>query len=208
MDLCPACLQDLPWLGPCCRRCARPLNRGEYCGGCATAVLPFSHSLAALSYEYPVTTLITGLKYQKRIECARVLAELLAIALREARLDSLLPWPDLLLPVPLHPRRLAQRGYNQAELLARWLGAILQVPCGTQVLARRRDTPPQVSLSRAARLENLRGAFVVRDSLAGKSVALIDDVLTTGATARALAGVVQDAGAATVQVWVAARTGS
>lgn len=205
MDLCAACLADLPWLGKCCSGCAMPLAQGDRCGRCCVEPPASSTCVAALSYEYPVANLIAALKYKGHIANARVLAELLAMRVNRHPSGLLPAWPALLLPVPLHPRRQAERGCNQAELLARWLGRTLQLPFSGATVERVRDTPPQVALSRAGRRRNMRNAFVVRRNVSGLSLALVDDVMTTGATVQELARSLLCAGAAEVQVWVVAR---
>jgi ComF family protein len=113
--------------------------------------------------------------------------------------------PDLLLPMPLHPQRLQERGFNQAAEIARHLGRRLAIPCDNNACRRIRPTPPQAGLSLRERLRNLRGAFDCSHDLSGRSVALVDDVMTTGASLNALAGAVKQAGAERVDCWVIAR---
>ncbi len=132
--------------------------------------------------------------------------------LAEALLESrparvLLDGSDVLVPVPLHPRRLRERGYNQAALLARELGRRTGRPHGERVLVRRKDTAPQAGLSAAARRRNVAGAFAVRQKgfIAGRVVTLVDDVLTTGATAYACARALREAGAREVRLLSIAR---
>ena len=135
----------------------------------------------------------------------RLLGELLAIRVREALADGELSRPDRLVPVPLHPWRLWQRGFNQAELIAAALGRDIGVPVLAGALRRVRNTPPQSGLGAASRRTNLRGAFSAAVEVAGRHVLLIDDVMTTGATARECAGVLRQAGAATVEIAVLGR---
>jgi ComF family protein len=211
MDICADCLNDLPWLGNCCRRCGMPLTLTDSltCGGCR-AITDCSHSvdlcIAALSYEFPVDRFVTALKYRHKPEFARVLGDLLAIRIQEqiARPDYRLP--DAIVPVPLHPLRLLQRGFNQSAEIARWVTATLQVKRDDHLVRRMRNTPAQAGLSREARLQNMRRAFSLTKPVTGMRVALLDDVITTGATISALADLFKRAGAMEVQVWATAKT--
>jgi ComF family protein len=213
MDICPGCLDDLPWLGQICRNCAMPLCATEFhtCGRCAqdsrlSPALPQTDiCLAALAYEFPVDRMLTGLKYSARLEYARVLGELLAIRIHEYRQEGLLRMPELLLPVPLHPRRLLHRGFNQAAEITRWVARRHGIPMLPELAQRCRHTPRQTGLSSRARQGNVVGAFAVSDKVANRRVAIVDDVITTQATARELARVVSRAGAAAVQIWAVAR---
>jgi len=185
--VCAACLADLPWLPP-------PAVPGGV--------------FAALSYEYPVDRLVLGAKFHRRLPYARALGELLAAALA-ARFAAASPAaagrPQLLLPVPLHPARLAERGYNQALELARPVAERLGLQLMPWLAVRRRATAGQSGLSRAARRRNVRDAFVASDCT-GLRIAVLDDVVTTGSTAAALLRALRAAGAAEVEVWAAART--
>lgn len=159
--------------------------------------------LAPFRYRYPISALIHGLKYHDRLAALRLLARAIATAAL-VRHDSL---PRCLVPVPLHPRRDAERGYNQSLELARRVGALLEIPVERKLLCRRRYTPPQTGLNAVARRRNLRGAFELLRPPAVRHVAVIDDVLTTGATAGAIAELLGRAGVTDVEVWVAARAG-
>ena len=217
MDLCIDCLNDLPWLGPACARCAQPLQDPAgslICGACAGSAGNIGQragrgdidsTLAALAYDFPVGYLIAGLKYRRREYLARVLGELLAIRLFEAAADGQLLMPDVLVPVPLHTWREFRRGYNQAALLARAVGRELHLPVSTGLVRRVRNTPPQTGLSRSRRQRNLRGAFRARRLVDAPRIALIDDVLTTGATVREVAHTLRRAGAQSISVWCIAR---
>lgn len=144
--------------------------------------------------------LIQALKYQQRLSIAPVLGEALAdtVATR-AR-------PDILIPMPLHPTRLRQRGFNHATEIARTLAARLDMPLSLTTCERVRDTPPQVALAYDQRQRNVRDAFACTDNVAGKRVALIDDVMTTGTSLDELAKTLIQAGAREVEAWVVART--
>lgn len=161
---------------------------------------------APLAYEYPVDRLVTGAKYRRRLQDARFLGELLAeslaVALREAAVEPV----DLVVPVPLHRRRLGERGYNQALEIARPVATALAVAVEPRACVRLRATPEQAGLSAAERRRNLRAAFAADSMVRGARVAIVDDVITTGSTVAAVAQSLRRAGAAEIQAWVVART--
>lgn len=188
-----------------CASCALRLGGGAVrCGECVRQPPPQQHAVCVADYDFPWDRLIADFKFQGRVDLAGTLATLLADASADV------PPPDLVLPVPLAPRRLAERGYNQAWELARRVARRRGVPARADVLLRAVETAHQADLPRAERLANLRAAFVVdarrRERLQGRRVALVDDVMTTGATVREAAAALLRAGAAAVDVWVLART--
>ena len=200
-DLCAACAVELPFNRSCCARCALPLATPALaCGECLRKPPPFDAAIAPLRYEWPLDRLVTRLKFSVDLAVGRVLAELLQDAVRSAA-DRI----DLVVPVPLHLQRLRERGFNQALELARPIARRLGLPLDHAVLARTRATPPQTGLAAAERRRNLRDAFAVRGTLAGRSIALVDDVVTTTATVRACARALKQAGAGRVEVWAVAR---
>lgn len=206
--LCSACEADLPWLDARCTVCAVPLPvRGLVCGECLKRPPAYDHVEVPWRFAFPVDTLITRFKHQAHWPFGRLLGERLAHHLHHAYADGL-SRPDLLLPVPLARRRLRQRGFNQAQMLARWLSRELAIALDDRTLERLLDTPPQQQLDAATRRRNLRQAFALRpgSDVCGRHLALVDDVLTTGATAEALARLLKRAGAARVDVYCLART--
>lgn len=167
--------------------------------------MPVSRTISALVYEYPIDQLVAMAKFQARADSANVLGELLAEFLL-ARLDADdLVLPDLILPVPLYHRRIAQRGFNQAAEIARPLASALQLPLCLTGCQRVRDTAAQTRLDALARLKNTRNAFRASAEMAAMHVAVIDDVLTTGSTVRSMAAALHEAGARKIQVWTVAR---
>jgi ComF family protein len=199
--LCAGCAADLPRLpADGCPRCARPGTGGHPCGPCLIRPPAFDAARAVYRFAFPVDVLIHRLKYHADLAVAAWLAE------RMAEGWSAAPRPDLLVPMPLHPRRLRERGFNQSALLAHHLGRRLGIRVDLDACRRVRDTPPQVGLPLAARRKNIRDAFACAADLGDRRVALVDDVLTSGASLDELARTVRRAGAAEVDAWVAART--
>jgi ComF family protein len=198
VPLCADCARDLPPpAAHACPRCALPSPAGEICGHCLREPPAFDSTRAAFDYAFPLDVLVKRLKYGHRLALAGFFAHALAP----------LPCVDLVLPMPLHPRRLRARGFNQAVEIARPLARAANVPLALAAVARIRDTPPQASLERDARLTNLRTAFASRRRFDGLRIALVDDVMTTGASLDALARCLKASGAAQVHNLVVARTG-
>ena len=205
--VCELCLDRYAPEVPRCRQCALQIPAGtSTCGACLTDPPPFARTIAAVDYGHPWDALITRFKFHEALDLAAVLAGQMLAARRIA--DA--PLPALLLPIPLSDTRLQQRGYNQAWTLARRLGTALRCPAEPTLLLRVRDTPHQLALPPDARAGNMRGAFAVeprrRAELQGRSVTLVDDVMTTGATVAEAARAVLQAGASDVGVWIVART--
>ncbi|MGC1330374.1 ComF family protein [Pseudomonas sp.] len=206
--LCAACEAELPWLIERCRRCALPMPMdGLLCGQCVRRAPPFTQVEAPWHYGFPVDSLISRFKHNARWPLGRLLGELLGQWLL-ARFDDGLARPDCLVPVPMGRKRLRQRGFNQAVLLARWLAPQLVLPVDEQLLLRPIETRAQQDLDARQRQRNLLQAFALapRPRVQGRHVELVDDVMTTGATARALAQLLLRAGAARVDVYCLART--
>jgi len=206
LPLCAECFNHLQDNDHACERCALPLaaDMGGLCSQCATQPPAFDSVIAPLIYEPHIGLLISRWKFQRERRLTRLLAQLWQAWVIPPT-DR-----DLLLPVPLHWRRLLWRGFNQATLLGLAIRArepqLAPVPLRTDVLQRRRATPAQASLNARQRGSNLETAFRVRGDVRGLRVAVIDDVMTTGATAEAIARALKEAGAADVQLWCLART--
>jgi ComF family protein len=209
--LCPFCDTRFAFAGQRCSGCALPLAIGTQaqdaarCLRCTLAPPPWSRVVAGVDYGYPWDRLLADLKFHQRLEPADALLRPLAAGLRDVRGTDV-----RLVPVPLSRERLRERGYNQSWELARRLARTLALPARADALFRVRDTGHQLGLHRVARSANLQGAFVVTPRHAawvrGARIALVDDVLTTGATAHAATRALRAAGARDVQVWVVART--
>lgn len=205
--VCHACIDRYDTPLPRCARCALRVPSGvEVCGRCLREPPAFERALAVADYAYPWDALVTQFKFHAALDLAPVLAQALLRSVRRAGI----PRPSCLLPMPLGARRLRERGYNQAWELARRLGPALGCDADTGLLLRTQDRPHQLALPHAARAENVRGVFTLAprraDEVRGREITLVDDVMTTGATAAEAARTLLDAGAAGVQVWVIART--
>lgn len=205
LDLCRACLAGLPRYLHGCSRCGVPLpaeTPAGPCGQCQRRPPPYASCHAAFLYTEPLPTLVGGAKFRGRMNLIRLLGQCLALSLREHKVAM----PDLIVPVPLHAKRLRQRGYNQALELARVLGRELGVPWDAHSCSRILHTKPQTALERKERRRNVRGAFRVRGPLGVERVAVLDDVVTTGSTVSELSRVLLQAGVEQVDVWAVART--
>ena len=207
--ICEACQADLPWLDERCTVCALPLAMAGFtCGQCLRHRPAFRRVQAPWHYGYPLDSLISQFKHAGRWPVGRLLAELLGQWLAHHFADGM-PRPDCLLPVPMGRKRLRQRGFNQATMLAQWLARQLALPLHEDWLLRPHDTQAQQDLGARARKLNLRQAFALapQAAVSGQHIALVDDVMTTGATAQALALLLRQAGARRVDVYCLARTG-
>jgi ComF family protein len=205
--LCTDCLQRHAQTVPRCSGCAIAVPAGATrCGRCITTPLPFAHAVAAVDYGFPWSGLVSAFKFHAALDLSTVLSELLADAVRA----SAVPRPQWVTPVPLGRDRLAERGMNQAWELARRAARHLQLRAHAALLMRRVETPHLADLPRDERARAIRGAFALAPRAAiairGQNVALVDDVMTTGATAAEAARTLLDGGAASVQLWVFART--
>jgi ComF family protein len=192
--ICGDCDAELPRLTqPLCPRCALASPRGETCGRCLAEPPPYDATVAALAYRFAADVLIHALKFRGELALAPFLGSLLVQKIKDV---------DCIVPVPLSSERLRERGYNQSVEIARAIGR----PIELDVCIRTRHSAAQTELPLADRGRNVRGAFLCTRPLDGKSVAVVDDVMTTGATLGEIAATLKAAGAARVVNWVVART--
>lgn len=199
-DICEACLQDLPGLPPVhCPLCLLPTTSPEICGACLRNPPAWNHARAALRYTFPTDALVQALKYRSDLPLAPILAGLLSSRLRDD------PLPDYIIPVPLHPTRLRERGFNQALEIGRHLCKQTGVKLLSAACTRIRSTPSQTELPWKNRPQNVRNAFTCNRDFSEKRVAIVDDVMTSGATLNELARVIRRQGATDVHAWVIAR---
>ncbi len=198
--LCPPCREGLPQAAsPACPRCGEALQRSLPCRCCALLQPAFEDTVAAFAYRYPVDVLVRRLKYGGVLHLSGMLASRLIEAVSGQAL------PEVLVAMPLSRRRWRRRGYNQAWEIASRVAAHYRLPLG-RGLERVRETPPQAGLGVVERRDNLIGAFRCDGTLAGRTVALVDDVMTSGANLDAAARALKAAGVRRVSAWVVART--
>lgn len=198
---CRDCYRDLPHIHDACRQCGLPVDADQQCA-CKDEEWPFSTCVAACSYSFPMDALISQFKNAHRLTLAHSLADLIVHKVQHLKL----PLPELLLPVPSHHHKLRQRGFNQSTEIARIVGKRLNIPVDTHSLECTTLTAAQKRLSQGQRALNVAGAFQLRTHLNAQRIALIDDVITTGATTKALAYLLRENGATEIQAWAIART--
>lgn len=206
--ICTRCEQSLPRItSPKCPRCGAPFDEidpgtpaqsDHTCGECLSKPPPFGRAFAPLYYEGGVREAVLALKYSRRLDRARGLVGLMLEGFAELYPEGT-PRPDFIVPVPLHPRRLRERHFNQAAVLARHLSKRTHTPWKAGLLKRTRMTPSQRGLSRKERAANVRGAFSAPapHQSGGRHLLLLDDVFTTGATIRECARTLLKEGKAT-----------
>jgi ComF family protein len=210
-SLCPGCQDLLPRLDNYkCQCCSLPLTTpAPLCGQCLQHPAAFQKSMIPFRYAYPLDFMIQKFKYNQHLACGQSLAELLLDSARQQLNLGTIAQPEFLVPIPLHWRRRWQRGFNQAEQLARHLGSGLDIPV-LDACIRHTHSHSQKGLNRRERQRNLRRAFRLHprfgQKIIGKHIALVDDVVTTSATVRALSELLIKGGAKQVDVWALART--
>ncbi len=208
LDLCGACESELPWLTTVCSCCAQPLPREDstkrICGACLQTPPFFTKTVAMFSYQEPIKKLIAGVKFQKKLVYARLLGELFVKQLSTVYQQENLP--ECLIPVPLHPSRLRERGYNQALEIARPIAKGLGMRLDFHSCERVSATRAQAELPAAERYANIKKAFAIKSSFQFEHVAVLDDVVTTGHTVNELSRILSLAGVKRVDIWCCART--
>ena len=198
--LCEACERELPACATACARCALPGPHVAECGACLGAAPHFDASRAAFTYAFPIDALVQALKYGGQLALAGWFAHELLKRMGQPS------GVDLIVPLPLHPTRMAERGFNQAAEIAKALARESGIAMDAHIAKRLRNTAAQTGLPWRERAANMRGAFGCERELSGLSIAVIDDVMTTGATLNEFARTLKQSGAARVENWVVART--
>jgi ComF family protein len=196
--LCAGCHADLPELRESCPRCALPSRGGVPCGACLARPPHFDCTVAVWRYDFPCDLLVQALKYRARLPLAAFFGRALSAHIERSA--------DIVVPMPLHRSRLAERGFNHAAEIAREIAVRTGHAVTTAGVRRVRQTTPQTQLPFGERAANVRGAFVCAADVRHKRVAVVDDVMTTGTTLDEVARVLKAAGAAAVDNWVVART--
>ncbi len=206
-DLCLPCWQNLPILTHSCRLCANSLPHTpseNLCGECIQKNPPFERTHALFLYQPPIPKLILDLKFHHHFANANLLGELLAKKIREEWYQTA-ALPTAIIPIPLHPNRLRERGFNQAVEIARPIAKRLHLPLLTREFIRHKATVPQASLQADQRKQNMLNAFSTRQFLKNQHVAVVDDVITTGNTIREFCRLLKKQGAGKISVWCCAR---
>jgi len=219
-SLCKDCHSDLPWMGQSCQRCGIALTSNleedkasDTCGACQSNLPPVDYTISALHYLSPIDYLITELKFNHKLTSASILSDLLIQRLHQVidqTPDQKQPngMPELIIPVPLHKKRLKTRGFNQAVEIGRSISSVFSIPLCKNIIVRNKNTPPQTKLTAIERSKNIRHSFKIENlkELSGVShVVILDDVVTTGATCNELAKLLKKSGVETVGVWSIAR---
>ncbi len=205
--ICPSCTKMLPAISSQCFQCGLPLKMVDTsqntlrCGQCVKSAPAFDLCISPYHYALPISQFITRLKFQHKLYYAQVLAELL-MAKIEQHAEGL---PDVIIPVPLHKKRLRQRGFNQALEIARPIAKRYAIRLDSRCCTRTVSTAPQMEQNKKTRQQNIRHAFKVSPQFHYKHVAIIDDVMTTGQTVNELARMLRKQGAERIQIWSAAR---
>jgi ComF family protein len=196
---CEACEHTLPYLTAAhCPICALPTHNNEICGRCLKHPPLFDRTLAVFSYTFPLDKLVQALKFGEHLMLVNILADRLT--------ERVTVRPDCIIGMPLHPARLRERGFNQSIELARRSANSLHIPLLPHACQRVRDTPPQIALPWKERKKNVHAAFTCSQDLTGKHVAIVDDVMTSGASLSEVSAALRKAGAREVSAWVIART--
>ena len=205
-DICSACECDLPRLSSRCVICAAPLHvdTEQCCGACLHEPPPFDHTIALWQYDFPTNKLILDLKFHAKLVNARIISELFIKQLQ--RHYEKKNMPECIIPVPLHKKRLHERGFNQAIEIAKPIAKQCKIPLEITLCHRTRATQAQSSLPAKKRQQNIKGAFDLTRPCEYKHIAILDDVVTTGHTIREMCRGLKKAGVERIEVWCVART--
>ncbi|MDB6096391.1 MAG: competence protein [Francisellaceae bacterium] len=204
--LCKLCEDYLPWALDRCYRCGLIIEKETesiICEKCQNKLPPFDRMCCLFSYQPPITHWISGLKFSKKLYFGHILGELL--------LNQIPVWyknedlPDMVIPVPLHSERIKKRGFNQSYELLLPLKKSKILPIQIAGILRHKSTRAQALLNKEFRIQNLKNAFTVTQDFTGKHIALLDDVVTTGCTVKAIASLLKEKGAERVDIWCIAR---
>jgi ComF family protein len=202
--ICQDCLADMPWHNCAqCPQCGLPAYDNQLCGHCIQSPPDFDTTHALFRYEFPIQQMLQRYKYSELLTLGETFGNLLADQMAKNNLGLM---PDLITPMPLHPQRLQTRSFNQSLEMARVVSKKLGIKLNQNICQRIKLAPPQASLPLKERVKNMKGAFACTQPLQGQRIAVIDDVMTTGASLNSLAKTLKKAGASRVECWVIART--
>lgn len=198
--ICSHCLEILPYRTTQCSCCAVPLTQNGICGQCLKQPPPYQRTQTVFLYDYPVDKIILSMKFNNNLALLKMLGHLMV---QHLELD---PRPDVLIPVPIHPKRLRDRGYNQSLELAKVIAQQTGIPLNYDACQRIKNTEHQIKLNASKRKENVRGAFQVEFvKPEWQHIIIVDDVMTTGSTVQELANMFKHAGIPRIDVWCCAR---
>lgn len=203
--LCETCETQLPKLKNTCQCCASILPDDvpkRICGLCIKNPPYFYSTIALFAYEGKIIKLITGLKFHQELNVAILVADLFSQHL----INEKIPLPDIIIPVPLHNKRLRNRGYNQALEIAKPIAKKFNIPLLKNACLRKRHTKPQIELPAHSRKQNIKNAFEIKTPMNDLKIAIVDDVMTTGNTVNELSKDLMKSGAKKVEIWCIART--
>jgi len=200
---CEKCYPLLPFQAHACQQCGQCLAANhDFCGRCIESPPAYDACFCPFEYQPPISDQIQHFKYHQKPELAKSLAQLMAVEINNHQIER----PDILIPVPLHISRLRERGYNQSQLLSKSLGQLLDIPSDHQLIEKNKKTPPQAQLSLKERTKNIKRCFKIKKTFPMKTVAIVDDVVTTGTTVNEIAKILKKNGVDYVQVWGIAHT--
>ena len=200
--LCEKCLQLISLNATCCEICARPLTQNLVCGQCQKIPPFFDRALTPLLYVDPVDRFLCGLKYREQFSFARFAAGVMT----NHALKTGQKAPDMICPVPMTSKTLRKRGFNQSAFIGQLIAWQLGIPMSSNLILKTRDTAHQSDLKAKERQNNLKGAFECKRQVRGRHIVVVDDVLTTGATANEISKTLKKNGASRVDIWACART--
>ncbi|QSP94564.1 ComF family protein [Marinobacter salinisoli] len=204
--LCDPCRSDLPTNHQACPICALPMPRPDLvCGDCLANPPPYARAIIPWRYQFPADAMIRCYKDRGQRQFLRPLVTALGAQLADLLHQDQLTKPDILVPAPMHRRRRMKRGFNQAQVIAEELGLRLNIPVASTLVRRQSHVDSQRGLDKGQRLKNLQKVFEVTADIPER-IAIVDDVVTTGATVRTLSALLEAHGAREIQVWALART--
>lgn len=206
-NICDSCEKNLPKIIHKCFNCSIsiPIQRqlNDFCAACQASKPPFDRLLAAFPYEFPIIQLVKRLKFLHERPIARLFADHLYREITNNHQKN--ERPTLIIPIPLHIARYKERGFNQAEIIAKYLSRKLLIPLDTRSAERIKNTEPQAMLKAKRRQENMKNAFIAKRLFTGEYIAVVDDVVTTTETVRAFCTLLKQHGAGRIDVWCIAR---
>jgi len=205
LPLCAACKDELPWNHQACHHCGKHIESKEQtiCGHCITSPPNYDRVFTAFKYETPINAWVSSMKFFDQWQFSKILGLLFA----EKLIKTLKPTnhPDLIIPVPLHPKRITKRGFNQALEIAKPISRAFKIPLDYHSIKRIKNTLAQSELDKPTRDRNLKNAFHIRKAIKAKHIAIVDDVATTGNTIQAVTDILKKHGVERVDVWVCTR---